>query len=358
MTFIHIGVLCPSPTNHLKPRDECTMYIENPVLGRLCNYTYCSLSIVCQFIILDFFLSLMGSIFSLLSPTRKACWDKIPLRTRDRDSGRPFLEMIRDHSHYGSWIKAQATYEIKLVHRNSALHWYLLLRIKGSSTLPYISIEITTSDMNDLTPVTRNFEIYDADQVSELGIYEGTLYHLCQLADGVVKEMGSYDLVSSNCQTFCNKLLKQIGKNEFPTSLESELIDIEFDLLSKVVQKEPVPTTVVESVMGDSVNEPEFAISDEIPPPTISDLKAIHKILMPVQHKWMEIGIKFMIQNLDKIKETYGGIANQCLREMLREYLQRSDPGPLWVDLAEAVKEYNYSIAVSIIKEAEKKGAD
>ena len=113
------------------------------------------------------FVSVMGSIFSLLNFTRKACWEKFPKGTRDRNSGRLFLEMIRDHSLYGLWIKAQATYEVKLVHRNSILHWYLLRRTKGSSTLSYISVEITTSDMSDLIPVTRNFESYNANQVSD-----------------------------------------------------------------------------------------------------------------------------------------------------------------------------------------------
>ena len=299
----------------------------------------------------------MGSIFSLLSFTRKACSEKFSKGTRDRDSGRPFLEMIRDHSLYGSWIKAQATYEVKLVHRNSILHWYLLLRTKGSSTLPYISIEITTSDLSDLIPVTRNFESYNANQVSDLGIYEGTLYHLCQLADRVVEEMGSYDLLSRNCQTFCNKLLKNISKNEFPTSLESELIDREFDLLSRVFQRERVPTTVVqmrETAMGESVEVSEFVLSDEVLPLTIGDLKTVHKILVPVQHSWMEIGDRLAVQNLDRIKQTYRGIANQCLREMLREYLQRSNPVPSWVELAEAVREYSRSVAGSVIKEAKR----
>ena len=290
----------------------------------------------------------MDSIFSLLSPTRKACWEKVPKDTHDRDSGRPFLEMIRDHSLYGPWIKAQAIYEVKLVHRNSILYWYLLLRTKGSSTLPYISIEVTTSDMSDLIPVTCNFESYDANQVSELDIYEGTLYHLCQLADRVVEEMGTYDILSRNCQTFCNKLLKKMGKKEFTTSLESELIDREFDLLSRGFQGERVPTTVVqvrETVMGESVEESEFVLSDEILPPTINDLKTVHNILMPVQDNWMEIGGRVTVQNLESIKEMHHGLSNQCLREMLREYLQRKNPAPSWVDLAEAVKEYNRSVA-------------
>ena len=266
--------------------------------------------------------------------------------------------MLQDHYQYGPWIKAHAAYEIKLIHRNSILHWYILLRPKGTSTLPYISMEVTTSDMSDLIPVTRNFESYEANQVSDLGTYEGTLYYLCQLADRVMEEMESYDIFSSNCQTFCNKLLKKMGKNEFPTSLKSELIDREFDLQSKVFQRERVPTANVQVretvILCESVEASEFVLSEKILPPTLGDLKTIHKILVPVQHNWMEIGDRLTVQNLDAIKKTYRGIANQCLREMLREYLQRSNLSPSWVELAEAVKEYSHPVAVSVIKEAKR----
>ena len=213
--------------------------------------------------------------------------------------------------------------------------------------------------MSDLIPVTCNFESYDVNQVSDLGTYEGTLYYLCQLADRVVEEMESYDLFCSNYRTFCNKLLKRMGKREFPTSLESELVDREFDLLSKVFQREHVhvPATNVqvrETVVCESIEASEFVLSEKVLPPTIGDLKTMHKILIPVQHSWMEIGDRLTVQNLDAIKNTFRGIANQCLREMLREYLQRSNPLPSWIELAEAVREYSHPVAVSIIKEAKR----
>lgn len=303
----------------------------------------------------------MGSILSsVLSPIRKACWEKCQKSSRDRDYGRPFIEMLRDHHQYGPWIKAHAVFEVRLVHRNSIHHWYILLRPKGTSTLPYISMEVTTSDMSDLVPVTRNFESYDASQVSDLGTYEGTLFNLCELADRVVEEMENYNLFSSNCQTFCNKLLKKIGKNEFPTSLESELIDREFDLLSKVFQKERVvPATklnvqVWETVVCEPIETSEFVLPEKVLPPRMGDLKTVHKILVPVQSNWMGIGAKLRVQNLNAVKKTYRGIANQCLREMLREYLQRSNPSPSWIELAEAVKEYSHPVALSIIKEAKR----
>ena len=45
-----------------------------------------------------------------------------------------------------------------------------------------------------------------------MGTYRGSLFDLCELADGVVEEMGTYDLVESNCQHFCNNLLKKLYK--------------------------------------------------------------------------------------------------------------------------------------------------
>ena len=142
----------------------------------------------------------MGSILSLI---RKACWDKSRKGTRDHDYGRTFLEMLTDHRLYGSCIKAQVAYEVKLVHRNTALHWYLLLKAKGSPSLPHISMEVTTSDMRDLIPVTRNFESYDVNQVSDMGIYEGTLFSLCQLADGVVDATISFIETARRSVTCC-----------------------------------------------------------------------------------------------------------------------------------------------------------
>ena len=136
--------------------------------------------------------------------------------------------------------------------------------------------------MSDLVPVTRNFESYDVNQVSDLDTYEGTLYYLCQLADKVVEEMETYDLLIRNCQTFCNKLLSKMGKNEFPTSMESELINREFDLLSEIFQgkpqRKPVTTGVTVIQGKETVKLIEMSEVDHFSPPTSSDLRTIHNI--------------------------------------------------------------------------------
>ena len=67
----------------------------------------------------------------------------------------------------------------------------------------------------------------------------------------------------------------------------------------------------------------------------------MYKILIPTQHDWREIGDKLAIdpQTLETIGTSHFQIAEQCLLEMLGEYLQR--PSPSWIDLANAVKEHN-----------------
>ena len=58
--------------------------------------------------------------------------------------------------------------------------------------------------------------------------------------------MDSYDLLTSNCQTFCNKLLKVMRKSEFPTS--TEILDREIDILGEALVGNPpknVPSEVL-----------------------------------------------------------------------------------------------------------------
>ena len=116
-------------------------------------------------------------------------------------------------------MKVKTVYEVKLVHREG-LHWYLLVKTRDS-TLPYFSLEIRTTNLSDLVRFTCNIDTLSADVSLDVGIYEGTLLSLCQLVDRVVKQMENYDLLTSNCQTFCNELLKKMEKDEFPTSMAS-----------------------------------------------------------------------------------------------------------------------------------------
>ena len=282
--------------------------------------------------------SQMGSILSVSGPSRMLAWKKVIERNNNFAYGKPFVEMIQGHPQYGPWINVKTTYEVRLAHLESH-HWYLLVRTKDS-TLPYISLEIRTRDLSDLVPFTRGVDSPKRNVSSDVGFYEGTLLSLCELADSVIKEMGSYELLTSNCQTFCNKLLKKMSKTEFSTTME--FIDKELDLLGEVI-------------IGDSPSKATNCLPTDsyVAKLSIDDLINVYKILIPIQHNWKEIGEKLAInpQTLKTIGTNHCQIAEQCLREMLREYLQR--PSPSWIDLANAVEGHNPQSAKAIIKRAE-----
>ena len=306
---------------------------------------------------------------NVLSPSadlvRKAFWIS---KKRDGDYGRPFVEIIKDHYLYGPWIDTKTVYELNLVHRLPNLHWYLLVKKEGASDWPYITLEITTSGKKDLIPLTRDFESCD-DNATGMGTYTGSLFSLCELADGVVEEMGTYDLRESNCQHFCNILLKKLHKKEFPTTFESGMEDDKFDYHTQVCPE------LVAAANGSSLSmehadaqmfelteraveveeRPTLTLSRPVLPPKISDLAVLVNILAPIQGEWKDLGSKLSIntQKLNQIEEDHRNIANQCLREILREYLQCSFPLPTWEKLANYVDEYNHDVANAIIKRAE-----
>lgn len=319
----------------------------------------------------------MGSIVSVAGPLKKNSWKSFVKQTASRNFayGKPFVEMVQEHHQYGPWINVKTTYEIKLVHRESR-HWYFLVKTKDT-TLPYISLEIRTTNLSDIVPFTCEVDSLNADTSSDIGEYQGSMLFLCEVADGVVRDMGSYDLLTSNCQTFCNEFLKRLGKREFPTS--TELLDREFDLLgeallghssaetesdttvdtSEASPSVPIPessrsASISESPSGAEslTNELDLAFPGGVPSPSIDDLPSLKTILVPIRHNWKEIGDKLSLnpQMLETIGKSHSQRAERCLGEMLREYLQRTDPPPLWKDLVHVVMEYNVHVARSIVK--------
>ena len=82
-------------------------------------------------------------------------------------------------------------------------------------------------------------------------------------------------------------------------------------------------------------------------PPT---LPTMLKILRPVSSQWMNIGVMLPLNHgrLSAIETRCRGIPNDCLREMLSEWLQQVNPGPTKLALVDAVKEYNPSLAETI----------
>ena len=321
----------------------------------------------------------MGSTVTILSPLRKSTWTKVLENASKFSYKKPFVEMIREHPLYGLLIKVKGVYEVKLVHFESP-HWYLLVRTKDS-TLPYISLEVRTTDLSDLVQFTRDIDSLSADVSSNVGVYEGTLLYLCELADRVVKEMGSYDLLTCNCQTFCNQLLKKMGKSEYPTS--TNLLDKGIDLLCEEIreyfptkEKDSLPMVPYKSKLNTTnhkcssflaastsgakasqttVTKRDPELPENVPSLSISDLTWLHKTLIPIEHSWKDIGYSLYVeaQTLTTIENEYQN-AKQCLCEMLREYLQQRMSPPSWKVLVGAVVEENYLIAKSIIEEAKR----
>ena len=321
----------------------------------------------------------MGSTVTILSPLRKSTWTKVLENTSKFSYKKPFVEMIREHPLYGRLMKVKCVYEIKLVHLESP-HWYLLVRTKDSM-LSYISLEIRTTDMSDLVQFTREIDSPSPGVLSDVGIYEGTLLYLCELADRVVKEMGSYDLLTCNCQTFCNQLLKKMGKSEYPTS--TKLLDGEIDLLCEEIReyfptgaKNSLPMVSCKTKLNSTnqkcsnffaasttganpsqtaVTKRDPGLPENVPSLSVSDLTWLHKTLIPIEHSWKDIGYALHVdaQTLTTIENEYQS-AKQCLCEMLRQYLQQRTNPPSWNVLVGAVEEENSLIAKSIVEEAKR----
>lgn len=80
--------------------------------------------------------------------------------------------------------------------------------------------------------------------ISDIGPYKGSLHNLCNLADEVVQDMKMYNLVSSNCQHFCNNLLRRLGKKSYRTTVGHEVTqckDMTFDYYATVVSNSIPP---------------------------------------------------------------------------------------------------------------------
>lgn len=164
-------------------------------------------------------------------------------------SGKPFKMMVEDIMEFKQFIKVETKFIISL--SRCHYHWFLLVKMKDSE-FPYLTIEITTSNMSDLVPAVRLYEhntdwkAFGLSQPPEkVDVYHGTLLSLCEKADRVVRDMNFYSLFSNNCQHFCNNLLARIGLNTFPPTIGSETTiskkekeeEMKFDLLEQVESK-------------------------------------------------------------------------------------------------------------------------
>ena len=69
-----------------------------------------------------------------------------------------------------------------------------------------------------------------------------------------------------------------------------------------------------------------------------NDLRQVRSALFSVQHKWYNIGLElyFVFTTLDIIKSNFH-TTDECLTEMLKQWLSRTSPGPSWSGLVEAL---------------------
>ena len=83
--------------------------------------------------------------------------------------------------------------------------------------------------------------------------------------------------------------------------------------------------------------------------PTLGDCL---RILLPIAYDWKTIGTLLGVEHhsLETIKRDNMGISNDCLRDMLHQWLDRMSPPPTWEELAEAVKHTDPTIARKIRK--------
>ena len=139
---------------------------------------------------------------------------EIPQSTKIKDLiGSSFCEIVTSHNIYGFFINVKTEFEIIVVHGQCRrLHWLLLVKMKGAAPIiPYISIEITTLNLKNVIPTMRTFVAGDIEAEfsgqMDNTLWNGKLQTLCQEADKVAKEMVEYNLLTNNCQHFCNNLL-------------------------------------------------------------------------------------------------------------------------------------------------------
>lgn len=165
-----------------------------------------------------------GSIYSISASSSSSSKKSVNLQ------GDYFADLVKN-TPYGSFLKMEFDFEIRLV--NTQLHWFLLFKISGTEHI--ISMEITTSTFTDLVPTVEIFEdetkIPNSIEVATLKL---KLCDIAELADKVVKEMETYNLIVRNCQHFCNRLLVKMGQHTYTTTIGPDVqIDDDVDSVSQ-----------------------------------------------------------------------------------------------------------------------------
>lgn len=169
----------------------------------------------------SFFSSFSPSISSPLSSGRFKNTDRGKAQSCKDGTGRDmtFLEMVKN-SPYVYVKEVNMEYEIYI--DRSRYHWFLCVRgrMEGSD-FPYLTLEASTSDFKTLTH--EMYVIQDAGELSYCDAMKISLTKILSVGDRIIGEMGTYSLLSSNCQHFCNNVLKHFGFTTYPPTIGREV---------------------------------------------------------------------------------------------------------------------------------------
>lgn len=151
--------------------------------------------------------------------------------TPDHQSGQPYVQMVSNteyrHRYFRFCLKKaldiRGRYDVYLVTGGGdlGLHWCLLVKmIRPDLHLPYLSIDLTTDDdWEHFIPTMSQLSELPTSAMSK-GFVDISIKDLCEMADTIRSKMGSFNLASRNCQTFCNELLKEMNLPTETTTIE------------------------------------------------------------------------------------------------------------------------------------------
>ncbi len=131
------------------------------------------------------------------------------------DGNAKFIDLVKRVPHYKYMVETSCAYDIYI--STGKLHWFILIQLNGSS-LPFVTIEITRSDVDKVSFLAVMEILQDVTDKQKLKTETTTLNDLCGVADEVKAKMGYYDLYHNNCQHFCNNFLKWLNYEQFPTT--------------------------------------------------------------------------------------------------------------------------------------------
>ena len=124
---------------------------------------------------------------------------------------------------FGRALDICGPYEVYLGVFKIYRHWVLFFKPVGYrlNHLPILSIEISTDyKLSDVIPVMKTHEKLPTEARNCKGSANKSLRELCSIGDDVIFTMKKYALTTSNCQTFCNDVLKKLDLEQEPTTAE------------------------------------------------------------------------------------------------------------------------------------------